>query len=72
MKTILGAGEPAPDFTLRCTPDQSVSLNEFRGRPVVLAFYPAFEGSLKRGSRYQFMRVRKQSHYRTMAAHRAE
>ncbi len=41
MKTILGAGEPAPDFTLRCTPDQSVSLNEFRGRPVVLASYPA-------------------------------
>jgi peroxiredoxin len=41
MKTIFGAGEPAPDFTLRCTPDQSVSLNEFRGRPVVLAFYPA-------------------------------
>jgi len=41
MKTILGAGEPAPDFTLRSTPDQSVSLNEFRGRPVVLAFYPA-------------------------------
>jgi peroxiredoxin len=41
MKTILGAGQPAPDFTLRCTPDQSVSLNEFRGRPVVLAFYPA-------------------------------
>src|SRR3981189_1004390 len=31
----------APDFTLRCTPDQSVSLSEFRGRPVVLAFYPA-------------------------------
>jgi peroxiredoxin len=41
MKTILGAGEPAPDFTLRSTPDQSVSLSEFRGRPVVLAFYPA-------------------------------
>jgi peroxiredoxin len=41
MKTILGAGEPAPDFTLRSTPDQSVSLNQFRGRPVVLAFYPA-------------------------------
>ena len=41
MKTIFGAGEPAPDFTLRCIPDQSVSLNEFRGRPVVLAFYPA-------------------------------
>jgi peroxiredoxin len=41
MKTIFGAGEPAPDFKLRCTADQSVSLNEFRGRPVVLAFYPA-------------------------------
>jgi len=41
MKTIFGAGEPARDFTLRCIPDQSVSLNEFRGRPVALAFYPA-------------------------------
>ncbi len=38
---VLGPGARAPDFTLRCTPDQSVSLNEFRGRPVVLAFYPA-------------------------------
>jgi len=40
-QTALGPGVAAPDFTLRCTPDQSVSLNEFRGRPVVLAFYPA-------------------------------
>jgi peroxiredoxin len=31
----------APDFTLYSTPDQSVSLHEFRGRPVILAFYPA-------------------------------
>jgi peroxiredoxin len=31
----------APDFCLRSTPDQSVSLSDFRGRPVVLAFYPA-------------------------------
>ena len=30
----------APDFTLRSTPDQSVSLSEFRGQPVVLVFYP--------------------------------
>jgi peroxiredoxin len=37
----LKAGTPAPDFTLRCTPDQSVSLSEFRGQPVILAFYPA-------------------------------
>ncbi|MGA7275230.1 MAG: redoxin domain-containing protein, partial [Candidatus Udaeobacter sp.] len=40
-QTALGPGVQAPDFTLRSTPDQSVSLNEFRGRPVVLAFYPA-------------------------------
>jgi peroxiredoxin len=39
--TLLRAGEPAPDFTLHATPDQMVSLSEFRGRPVVLAFYPA-------------------------------
>jgi len=38
---VLGPGTRAPDFTLRSTPDQSVSLSEFRGRPVVLAFYPA-------------------------------
>lgn len=39
--TILQAGGTAPDFTLRSTPDQSVSLEELRGRPVILAFYPA-------------------------------
>ena len=38
---VLIPGTPAPDFTLRRTPDQSVSLSELRGRPVVLAFYPA-------------------------------
>jgi peroxiredoxin len=37
----LPAGTPAPDFTLHTTPDQQVSLSEFRGRPVILAFYPA-------------------------------
>jgi peroxiredoxin len=36
-----GAGARAPDFTLHCTPDQCVSLRDFRGRPLVLAFYPA-------------------------------
>ena len=39
--TALRAGIPAPEFTLRSTPDQFVSLTEFRGRPAVLAFYPA-------------------------------
>lgn len=35
------AGSPAPDFTLASTPDQNISLHEFKGRPVILAFYPA-------------------------------
>ena len=38
---VLGAGTPAPEFALHTTPDQVVSLSEFRGRPVILAFYPA-------------------------------
>jgi peroxiredoxin len=38
---LLAAGTPAPDFVLPSTPDQKVSLRELRGRPVVLAFYPA-------------------------------
>lgn len=39
--TALAAGTPAPDFSLHATPDQLVSLSDFRGRPVILAFYPA-------------------------------
>lgn len=38
---ILPAGTPAPAFTLHCTPDQTVSLSDFQGQPVILAFYPA-------------------------------
>lgn len=38
---ILSPGRKAPDFSLHSTPDQRVSLSEFRGRPVILAFYPA-------------------------------
>ena len=41
MTQALQPGIEAPDFTLRSTPDQAVSLSEFRGRPVILAFYPA-------------------------------
>ena len=41
MSKILSAGTPAPDFTLHVTPDQMLSLKELRGRPVILAFYPA-------------------------------
>jgi peroxiredoxin len=38
---ILQAGTQAPAFTLNSTPDKSYSLADFRGKPVVLAFYPA-------------------------------
>ena len=37
----LSSGTPAPDFTLRSTPDQWLNLSEFRGPPTILAFYPA-------------------------------
>jgi peroxiredoxin len=36
----LQPGTEAPEFVLPSTPDQSVSLAEFRGQPVILAFYP--------------------------------
>src|SRR5258707_6505406 len=39
--TALPAGTAAPEFTLKSTPDQEVSLSDFRGQPVILAFYPA-------------------------------
>jgi peroxiredoxin len=38
---ILPAGVPAPDFTLSSAPDKSLHLGDFRGRPVILVFYPA-------------------------------
>lgn len=41
MSDLLTAGTPAPDFTLNVTPDQKLSLHELRGKPVILAFYPA-------------------------------
>ncbi|MGA2053389.1 MAG: peroxiredoxin family protein, partial [Opitutales bacterium] len=39
--TALPAGSAAPNFALKSTPDQTVNLSDFRGQPVVLAFYPA-------------------------------
>ena len=33
-------GTPAPDFELRATPDQNLSLADFRGKPLILVFYP--------------------------------
>ncbi len=39
--SILSPDAVAPPFTLHSTPDQTVSLSDFRGRNVILAFYPA-------------------------------
>ena len=39
--TPIPPGQRAPDFELRATPDQSLSLDDFAGKPLVLAFYPA-------------------------------
>jgi len=38
---VLPAGVPAPDFTLHVTADQRLTLSDLRGRPVIIAFYPA-------------------------------
>ena len=39
--TALDPGTAAPDFSLKTTPDQAVSLADFRGHPLIMAFYPA-------------------------------
>ncbi len=36
----LSLGQPAPDFSLRSETGETVSLGEFRGKQVVLYFYP--------------------------------
>ena len=38
---VLPAGSEAPNFTLKAAPDRSITLTELRGKPVVIAFYPA-------------------------------
>ena len=47
-------GDPAPDFTLPGTGERNYSLAEYRGRPVVLVFYPGDDtpvpGSVKSGA----------------------
>ena len=37
---VIKTGTSAPDFTLHSKPGESVSFNQFRGRPTILAFYP--------------------------------
>jgi thioredoxin-dependent peroxiredoxin len=41
MSTRLAAGDPAPDFTLLDADEKPVSLSDYRGRRVVVYFYPA-------------------------------
>jgi peroxiredoxin len=41
LDSVLAPGKLAPNFSLNSTPDQKVSLSDFRGQPVILAFYPA-------------------------------
>jgi peroxiredoxin Q/BCP len=37
---VITEGQPAPDFTLTSDAGEQVSLSDFRGKPVVLYFYP--------------------------------
>jgi peroxiredoxin len=37
---MISAGKPAPDFTLRDQDGEKVSLSDYRGRRVLLIFYP--------------------------------
>jgi thioredoxin-dependent peroxiredoxin len=41
MSTRLAVGDPAPDFTLPDADGKPVSLSDYRGRRVVVYFYPA-------------------------------
>jgi peroxiredoxin len=41
QSVLLPTGAAAPNFSLHVTPDQTLSLRELSGKPVILAFYPA-------------------------------
>jgi peroxiredoxin len=40
-KTHLKVGDPAPQFTLPSTAGKPISLSDFRGKTVVVGFFPA-------------------------------
>jgi len=41
VSKILAPNTAAPEFKLYVTADQSLSLSELKGKPVIIAFYPA-------------------------------
>jgi peroxiredoxin len=41
VNELLAPGTRAPDFTLQFAPREMFSLSELRGKPVIIAFYPA-------------------------------
>ena len=41
MSELLTPGTPAPDFELPVARDRKIKLSDLRGKPVILAFYPA-------------------------------
>lgn len=46
---MVDVGQAAPDFALNDTENKEVRLSDFRGKPVVLAFFPkAFTGTCER------------------------
>lgn len=40
MATTINPGDPAPPFSLPATDGKTITLRSFRGKPVVLYFYP--------------------------------
>jgi thioredoxin-dependent peroxiredoxin len=40
-KTHLKVGDEAPEFTLPSSTGKPISLKDYRGKPVVVAFFPA-------------------------------
>ncbi|PWK13346.1 AhpC/TSA family protein [Tumebacillus permanentifrigoris] len=38
--TTLKVGDPAPDFTLKAHGNRTISLSDYRGKNVFIAFYP--------------------------------
>jgi peroxiredoxin Q/BCP len=37
---MLRSGQPAPDFEAQSTLDKSIHLSDYRGKPVILFFFP--------------------------------